>query len=575
MTAIKVGSAALQPVLVSSSPTLETSTTIAIRDIVKQYRGLRPGGPSTMSSRNPSDSVFQTPGAGSSTQKRVYTPASTFNFRSHKKRRLSTNTLDVSTESPVGPSPLFQCENISTTSLDRFIPLRPQSIVPLTISPRTNRMYKSFGLLTNQRLNYRDENTNPQPENSAFSLLRKSASSLVSTHKTTNGRSVSQNLARNSQATLVLDSPGLTTSLYSTPLSWSLNNQIAVACGKDIYYQDIDTRKVTFFFTSGLSRPVQEALSIAWGDAKHKTKLACINGAGACEVVCTEEKTVGLALYGREASEWDNPAKSLCWNGDTVTYGLSNGEIRFHDLRDAGKCFTVGGRGAGGHRRSVVSMAYDSTGNFLASGDVDGNVHVWDVRARKSLTEVKQSSKIKHQAVAKALAWCSWQPELLATGSYYPEGTVQVWSTNKLTSGPIEPEKTFALNAAVHSLIWSPQCKELLSTHGVQFKHEPPTHRQRRVSSTAGRPAAATKSKPTVVLGPLTHSMVVHDYPSGKRLLTMGRAHRHCITAACLGPNGQDVFTASPKEETIKMWKVWGETPKRVKERAFADCVIR
>ncbi|KAJ2911725.1 hypothetical protein MD484_g8687, partial [Candolleomyces efflorescens] len=477
-------------------------------------------------------------------------------------------------------------------------------------------MYKSFGLLTNKRLTYKDENTPPDPSydrtgDSAYDLLRKSASNLFGGPRSLNNRSVSQNLATSPHPTVILDSPGMTTSLYSTPLSWSVNNQIAVACGRDVYFQDLSTRETTRFFKAGRGQQTLEALSIAWGGHKHETKLACINDFGGWEVFELGSKAPIHKVDGSTFPEIPD-AKSLCWNGDLLTLGMTDGGIYFHDIREEERSFNVGGGSDtdtdtfAGHRKSVVSFAWDSSGNYLASGDIDGNVHIWDVRARKALTGVKRSSKIRHQAPVKALSWCHWKSDLLATGSYYPEGIIQVWGTSKLSSGPIEPEKTFSLNSAVHSVIWSPHCKELLSVHGVQFEHAPTTHRQRRSlsllpSSTSvfrlgstvqaaggalnppatpllpdhSSSALAKKSKPTIIAGPLTHSIVVHDYPSGKKLFTLSRAHRHSITAACLSPDGRDVFTASPKEQTIKLWKVWGAPPNRVKEPPFESCTIR
>lgn len=272
-------------------------------------------------------------------------------------------------------------------------------------------MYKSFGLLTSQRLTYKDENTPPNPScdrsgDNAYDLLRKSASNLFSGPRSTNNRSVSQNLAKSPHPTVILDSPGMTTSLYSTPLSWSVNNQIAVACGRDVYFQDLNTRETTKFFKAGRGQHTLEALSIAWGGQKHDTKLACINDSGGWEVF-----ELGSKTPIHNADSWPHPeipdAKSLCWNGDLLTFGMADGAMHFYDIREKERSFYVGGTPVtdtdtfAGHRKSVVSFAWDSSGTHLASGDIDGNVHIWDVRTRKALTGVKKNSKIRHQAPVK------------------------------------------------------------------------------------------------------------------------------------------------------------------------------
>lgn len=77
-------------------------------------------------------------------------------------------------------------------------------------------------------------------------------------------------------------------------------------------------------------------------------------------------------------------------------------------------------------------------------------------------------------------------------------------------------------------------------------------------------------------LSPLVNSITVHDYPSGRRLMSLSNAHSSAITHSCLGPDGETVFTVSPTEETIKMWEVWGKRPKLLKEgSAFDKHLIR
>ena len=55
--------------------------------------------------------------------------------------------------------------------------------------------------------------------------------------------------------------------------------------------------------------------------------------------------------------------------------------------------------------------------------------------------------------------------------------------------------------------------------------------------------------------------------------LTM--AHFGPVTHSCLGPGGQNVFTVCPREETIKMWQVWGKRDDVGRESAFDKCTIR
>ncbi|TFK29124.1 cell division control protein [Coprinopsis marcescibilis] len=568
------------------------------------------------------ESVLETPGpaSGNNGRKRMFTPgsASATGLRSHKKRRLSMASADYYLSADVGVAPWcarFSCENASKPSLDRFIPLRPEKMVPLTISPRTNRMCRKFGIGDAHRLMYRDETQAPLysspygPSSSglatkacdgtAYDLLRQSASTLLDAPKKVNQASVSQHLGRTSKFSMALDSPGLSTSVYSKPIDWSQRNQIAVACGKDIYYQDLDTKKVSYFFRAGSSgsakeaKCVSEANYITWGDAAHDSYLACANDLGVLEVWDSEAPKAPVARVGAKTEKEPvlllDTIDSICWNKHQLTWS-NNTDVYAMDIRckEEAKLFPDALSSGSRHRSNVVSMAWNPDGKYLATGDLDGVVHIWDSRAQKMLTEKGRHGKMRHRGPVKSLAWCPWKSELLATGSFYPEGSIRVWNLNAISNPLYAPERTISLNTAVHDIIWSPHCKEILSVHGMSFQAPPAAQRQPRffgsqatnLGVSASAPPAVTSmmkkiEKPTIVETPLTNSILVHDYPTGKRLLTLPQAHRHAITASTLGPNGQDVFTASPKEQVIKMWQVWGRAPKVAKERPFARDLIR
>jgi cell division cycle protein 20 (cofactor of APC complex) len=156
-------------------------------------------------------------------------------------------------------------------------------------------------------------------------------------------------------------------------------------------------------------------------------------------------------------------------------------------------------------------------------------------------------------------------PNLLATGSIQPEGKIQIYSTSSSSSHRI-PLETFDLKTSVYSLHWSPHCKELLSTHGSTFQTVP-------LSITPN--STPFRQTPKVTTEPLTNSIAVHEYPSGKRLLSL-TAHLGPVTHSCLSPDGQSLFTVCPKEETIKMWQVWNKRSDPAKrESAFDRCTIR
>lgn len=169
----------------------------------------------------------------------------------------------------------------------------------------------------------------------------------------------------------------------------------------------------------------------------------------------------------------------------------------------------------------------------------------------------------------------------------YPDGKIRVWNVNN-TLGTAPPVHIIPLNTSVTSLVWSPHCKELLSTHGISWLPRggandscPNLPSSSNASASAGPSgsnaagAGRRRERPISAKTPLTNALAVHAYPSLRRIVSVP-AHQGPIGHACLGPDGTSVFTICPYEEAMKMWRVWGP-PERAErqESVFDKCTIR
>ncbi|PPQ95120.1 hypothetical protein CVT25_011663 [Psilocybe cyanescens] len=521
--------------------------------------------PRTASGSNAAVCVFQTPVAAQA-RKRVQN--SVTNLRSHKRRRTSMVSVDLGADldanETAGPS-----APVSSTA-DRFISNRPKVFMPLQITPRTRRISKQFGLVDDRVLNFGDDTdifTSTHKEDATLALLRRSASSLFNNAPVSRPTSVIENLSKRRNCLMVLDSPGVPFDPEAFPITWSNRNNIAVACRNDVYYQNLDNRTISHLCSSSL--PGQIGV-VQWGGSKYDSHLALGLSGGSVQIWDAGVGGPGTAVHTWQTSD-KGPVKCLSWNHDVLAVGMEGGEIHLTDLR-APQQPTVLGK----HRNRVLGLQWSPNGNFLASGDKDGTVHIWDRRIGKSLLDAGQPfTKLRHKGGTKALAWCPWKPDLLASGSNAPEGKIKIWSTSSpslsTTQSP-EPIHIIPLNTSVLSLHWSPHCKELLSTHGSSFTPLLSTTQNRTPSG------ATSRSQPrlTYTKTPLTNSITVHEYPSCKQLMTLTNAHTHAVSHSCLSPNGESIFTVCPKEESIKMWQVWSErAPAPRRESAFDRCTIR
>ncbi|KAF8624065.1 hypothetical protein AX15_006077 [Amanita polypyramis BW_CC] len=499
-------------------------------------------------------------------RKRSQSHAFIANLYSSKKRRTSHVSIDLGGGLPDEPDLI---QEVTRGTVDRFIPTKPKNALPLNITPRTNRIGRQFGILTEKVLNFKNETCKSPEDNhdsTAFNLLRKSASTLFFRPIEARPTSVIENLKKRRQCTLTLDGPGITSDMYGYPISWSKRNLIAVACGNDVFYQNLNT-KVVVRMCGGYEPGLGRIQAIEWGDEVNENYLALGSTAGAVQVweAGASGKTGTIVRCWEEESL--TKVCSLSWREHVLAVGSQGGSISLFDLRGTGKTSVLPS-----HKGQVLSLKWSTDGHYLATGDDLGVVRIWDKRACKSLLEPgAQSAKMRHRGPVKALAWCPWKSDLLATGSLYPEGKIRVWSAAAVHSSPT-PLETITLNTSVLSLHWSPHCKEILSTHGPTFT--PPSTLQRALSSSSFIPFPPVREMKTVP-SVLTNAIVVHGYPSCMRLLSL-TAHTHPVTHSCLGPNGRDVFTVCPMEETIKMWQVWGERPEVDKrESAFDRWTIR
>lgn len=453
---------------------------------------------------------------------------------------------------------LYSRNNI--VQVDRFVPVRPKTFLPLNITPRTRRFSKQFGLVDEKILNFNDDmqinsSSNSKDENT-MGLIRRSLSTLFQKFPIASAMSVTENLNKRKDCLAILDSPGVSKHPDAYPMSWSRRNLIAVVCLFDIFYQDLNTKSV-----SRLCRSTQSTMNaIQWAAEGAENCLATGNNSGS--VLIWDAGIPGgrsQFLCRWRGTPFDS-ITSLAWNQSILATGAASGDLSLIDTRAVSTLSKVRL-----HTSPLVGLQWSSDGTFLASGDKSGIVHIWDRRMGKSLLDAADTKKIRHRGNARALAWCPWKGDLLATGTTAPEGKIRIWNISSITSAPT-PEQTIPLNTSITSLHWSPHCKEILSTHGSSFM---PMLQSRSQNS-------ANATKLTYTKTPLVNSIAVHKYPSCKRLMTLTDAHSSTITHSCLSPNGESIFTICPREETIKMWKVW-TAPKPVgrKESAFDKYVIR
>ncbi|EGO03029.1 hypothetical protein SERLA73DRAFT_70493 [Serpula lacrymans var. lacrymans S7.3] len=444
-------------------------------------------------------------------------------YSARKRRRMSVPSSDFSPDLNFEDDP----EALQDSPADRFIPSRPNLAIPLNTTPRTNRIAKSFGLVDDRILNYSVEGSSSSPDAKVYSLLRKSASELFHTPLHVSMLSAKANLGKRKQFLLALDGPGIPRDRFASPMAWSSTNCIAVACKCDVYYQNLNTRAIVRLCGGTADDGLLH--SIDWAGPNRPNTLALGTVKGTIQLWDSEER--------KQIVAWPRSGKGMGgmnWYEDLLAVGRQDGCISLFDARSEGEVLKLEG-----HKGKVHGIKWHANGKYMATGDNSGS----------------------HGGPVKALAWCPWKSDMIATGGSSPDGTIQIWSINTPLSTPYpEPLHQISLYTSVSSLHWSPHCKELLSTHG---------------STWAPSSQTSDPSQLRAVPSPLTNSLTVHSYPSCERILSV-TAHHGIVAHGCTSPDGCSIFTLSPSEENIKMYKVWsapGEVER--KQSSFDKCTIR
>ena len=295
----------------------------------------------------------------------------------------------------------------------------------------------------------------------------------------------------------VLDAPGLVDDYYLNLLDWSSGNQVAIGLERNVYVWSAESGSVH----SLLECPADTYIaSVKWsGDGAY---VAAGLGTGEVQIWDVEEQTKLRSMHGH-----DTRVSVMGWNKHLLSTGARSGLVFNHDVRVANHKVAE----LVSHTSEVCGLEWRGDGAQLATGGNDNLVSIWDAR---HLTAPK-FQKHNHRAAIKALAWCPWQSNLLATGGGSHDRHIHFWNT---TSGA--RVNSIDTGSQVTSLRWSTAYKELVSSSGFP-----------------------------------DNSLSIWSYPSLVKNVEIP-AHESRVLHSALSPDGQMLATAAA-DESLKFWKVF------------------
>lgn len=109
-------------------------------------------------------------------------------------------------------------------------------------------------------------------------------------------------------------------------------------------------------------------------------------------------------------------------------------------------------------QQQICGIDVNNLGKQLAVGVNNNSSSIWDI---SDLTNPKKMFHLKHEAAVKAVAFCPWMPNLLATGGGSRDKNIRFWHSKSGTL--ISKHKT---KGQITAVIWSRSKKEILVTFG-------------------------------------------------------------------------------------------------------------
>ena len=307
----------------------------------------------------------------------------------------------------------------------------------------------------------------------------------------------------------ILDAPELLDDYYLNLLDWSSTNQLGVALGDSVYIWNGETGSINNLLqcqgedqhVTSLSW-IQEGSYMAVGTSDHKVQIWDV-----------EKQKQVRSMSGHKAR-----VGSLAWNGPLLSSGSRDSTIIHHDVR-------VPEHKVGelkGHTQEVCGLKWSPQGHMLASGGNDNLLNIWDDRYAVSNGSAGVGSSVTaplhrltaHQAAVKALAWCPWQRNLLASGGGTADRMIRFWNAQ---TG--ECTRATDTHSQVCSLQWSLHDRELVSSHGY-------SHNQ----------------------------LIVWKYPTMVKAAEL-TGHTSRVLHMAQSPDGRTIVSAAA-DETLRFWNI-------------------
>ncbi|OTF69284.1 WD domain containing protein, partial [Euroglyphus maynei] len=337
-----------------------------------------------------------------------------------------------------------------------------------------------------------------------------------SSSKTKSSRYISKQPER------ILDAPDVLNDYYLQLIDWNNSNILAVALNNEVYLWNAMDGSIVHLL--GLDEP-DYISSLSWVN-NNDTHLAVGLSTGVTQI-WDVNKTQRL----RNLTNSSSRVSCMSWFTYILSNGTKDGQIINHDVRIASS--RIGTLRA--HTLEICGLKWSPNGRLLASGGNDNTVNIWPncfIGQNNSSTttttdEIQPLLHLtQHQAAVKALAWCPWRNNCLATGGGTNDRMIRIWNTQ---NG--QCMYSVDTRSQVSAILWSEQYRELISSHGFA-----------------------------------NNELIIWKYPQFTRITEL-LGHTERVLCMAMSADGSTVVSLGA-DETLRFWDCFETDPKKNRKKS-------
>ena len=325
----------------------------------------------------------------------------------------------------------------------------------------------------------------------------------------------------------ILDAPSLIDNFYINVLDYSKFNILSVALSNEVYLYNTENfciEKLPIINNNNNYSNNNNDNEIPISSLKFMNDIAALAigyYSGFIEIWDIVKNTKIRTLNGH-----DNRVGCLNWNEYILASGSKDSKIYNHDVRLKEHIIHK----LLYHKQEICSLKYNYDGNLLASGGNDNMVYIYDIRKfcnnNNSINNCNKNFSINnnntrplfslsyHTAAIKALSWCPFIRNLLATGAGSKDKTIKFFScdSNKMIN-------SYFTGSQVCNILWNKKEKEIISSHGFS-----------------------------------KNNIIIWKYPKMNKIADL-KGHMKRVLYLSISPD-ENTIVSGAGDETIRFWKI-------------------